>query len=126
MRTTIFYQNGSWFSPAMSASEKKFLVPIFFGSSVLFLFGVFFSYQVLAPAAFNFFLTFADGVVESLWSIDQYFDFIFILMLSTGICFQLPVVQIILSKTGLLNSKQMLDNWRFVVLGAMVIAGLLT
>ena len=47
-----------------------------------------FSYEVLTPAALNFFVTYADGAVESLWSIDQYFEFVLVLMLSTGLAFQ--------------------------------------
>lgn len=44
--------------------------------------------QVLTPAALTFFVSYADGAVESLWSIDQYFDFVLVLMLSTGLSFQ--------------------------------------
>jgi hypothetical protein len=47
-----------------------------------------FSYEVLTPAALNFFVSYADGAVESLWSIDQYFEFVLVLMLSTGLSFQ--------------------------------------
>eukprot|EP00983_Pelagomonas_calceolata_P013163 420483-Pelagomonas_calceolata.AAC.2 len=47
-----------------------------------------FSYEVLTPAALNFFVDYANGAVESLWSIDQYFEFVCILMLSTGLSFQ--------------------------------------
>ena len=47
-----------------------------------------FSYEILTPAALNFFVSYAEGAVESLWSIDQYFEFVLILMLSTGLSFQ--------------------------------------
>ncbi len=43
---------------------------------------------MLTPAALNFFVSYADGAVESLWSIDQYFEFVLVLMLSTGLSFQ--------------------------------------
>ena len=33
-------------------------------------------------------MSYADGAVESLWSIDQYFEFVLVLMLSTGLSFQ--------------------------------------
>ena len=49
---------------------------------------LFFSYAVLTPAALKFFVSYADGAVESLWSIDQYFEFVLVLMLSTGLSFQ--------------------------------------
>ena len=47
-----------------------------------------FSYEILTPAALTFFVSYAEGAVESLWSIDQYFEFVLVLMLSTGLSFQ--------------------------------------
>lgn len=38
----------------------------------------------------------------------------------------MPVVQILLGQTGLVTSKQMLDQWRFVVVGATLAAAVLT
>jgi Sec-independent protein secretion pathway component TatC len=53
-----------------------------------------FSYEILTPAALNFFVSYAEGAVESLWSIDQYFQFVLVLMLSTGLSFQVRAVLI--------------------------------
>ena len=50
-----------------------------------------FAYQILTPAALQFFVQYADGAVESLWSIDQYFEFVLVLLLSTGLSFQVIV-----------------------------------
>ena len=47
-----------------------------------------FSYEILTPAALKFFVSYAEGAVESLWSIDQYCNFVLVLMLSTGLAFQ--------------------------------------
>ncbi len=35
---------------------------------------ILFAYEILTPAALNFFVDYSDGAVESLWSIDQYFE----------------------------------------------------
>ena len=51
-----------------------------------------FSYEILTPAALTFFVSYADGAVESLWSIDQYFEFVLTLMLSTGLSFQVCAI----------------------------------
>jgi len=91
---TITYQIGTWVRPGLTIDEKKFLVPIFIFSTLLFSIGVFFSYQVLAPGALLFFINYSEGAVESIWSIDQYFEFILILMIGTGLSFQVPVVQV--------------------------------
>ncbi|CAI5523634.1 unnamed protein product [Closterium sp. Naga37s-1] len=84
----ILYEVIAFVVPGLTASERRFLAPIVFGSSVLFYSGIAFSYSVLTPAALNFFISYAEGVVESLWSIDQYFEFVLLLMFSTGLSFQ--------------------------------------
>ncbi|KAL3830839.1 hypothetical protein ACJIZ3_019641 [Penstemon smallii] len=122
----ILYEIIAFILPGLTQSERKFLAPIVFGSSILFYAGITFSYYVLTPAALTFFVNYAEGVVESLWSIDQYFEFILVLMFSTGLSFQVPVVQLLLGQTGLVSSEQMLSIWRYVVVGAVVAAAILT
>ncbi|KAF9600480.1 hypothetical protein IFM89_009929 [Coptis chinensis] len=122
----ILYEIIAFVLPGLTSSERRFLGPIVLGSSVLFYAGIFFSYSVLTPAALNFFVTYAEGVVESLWSIDQYFEFVLVLMFSTGLSFQVPVIQLLLGQVGLVTGDQMLSIWRYVVVGAVVVAAVLT
>jgi len=122
----VLYEVIAFVVPGLTRSERRFLAPIVLGSSVLFYAGLAFSYAVLAPAALNFFVSYADAAVESLWSIDQYFEFVLVLMLSTGLSFQVPVVQLLIGATGLVSSQQMFGAWRYVVVGATVAAAVLT
>jgi len=122
----ILYEIIAFVLPGLTVSERKFLGPIVLGSSVLFYVGLLFSYSVLTPAALTFFVSYADGAVESLWSIDKYFEFVLVLMLSTGLSFQVPVIQLLLGQTGLVSSATMLGAWRYVVVGSVVAAAVLT
>ncbi|KAL4385172.1 hypothetical protein GQ457_15G003320 [Hibiscus cannabinus] len=122
----ILYEIIAFVLPGLTRSERRFLGPIVLGSSVLFYAGLAFSYSVLAPAALNFFVTYAEGVVESLWSIDQYFEFVLVLLFSTGLSFQVPVIQFLLGQLGLVSGDQMLSIWRYVVVGAVIAAAVLT
>ncbi|CAN6549540.1 unnamed protein product [Malus baccata var. baccata] len=122
----ILYELIAFVLPGLTRDERKFLGPIVLGSSVLFYAGITFSYMVLTPAALNFFVTYAEGVVESLWSIDQYFEFVLVLMFSTGLSFQVPVIQFLLGQVGLVSGDQMLSVWRYVVVGAVVAAAVVT
>ncbi|PIA35653.1 hypothetical protein AQUCO_03500182v1 [Aquilegia coerulea] len=122
----ILYEIIAFILPGLTSSERRFLGPIVLGSSVLFYAGIIFSYSVLTPAALNFFVNYAEGVVESLWSIDQYFEFVLVLMFSTGLSFQVPVIQLLLGQVGLVTGDQMLSVWRYVVVGAVVVAAVLT
>jgi sec-independent protein translocase protein TatC len=123
---TVLYEIIAYVVPGLTKSERRFLAPIIFGSSILFYLGLIFSYEVLTPAALNFFVSYADGAVESLWSIDQYFEFVLVLMLSTGLSFQVPVIQIMLGQLGIVTSEAMFRQWRFVVVGATIAAAVLT
>lgn len=123
---TVLYEIVAYVIPGLTKSERQFLAPIIFGSSILFYLGLFFSYEILTPAALNFFVSYADGAVESLWSIDQYFEFVLVLMLSTGLAFQVPVIQVMLGQLGLVTSQAMFSQWRFVVVGATIAAAVLT
>ncbi|KAL6505782.1 hypothetical protein OROHE_023161 [Orobanche hederae] len=122
----ILYEIIAFLLPGLTKSERRFLGPIVIGSSVLFYTGITFSYYVLTPAALNFFVSYAEGVVESFWSIDQYFEFVLVLMLSTGLSFQVPVIQLLLGQVGLVSSDQMLSIWRYVVVGSVIAAAILT
>jgi sec-independent protein translocase protein TatC len=123
---TVIYEVIAYVVPGLTKSERRFLAPVVLGSSLLFYAGLAFSYEVLTPAALNFFVSYAEGAVESLWSIDQYFSFVLVLMLSTGLSFQVPVVQVLLGQLGLVSADQMLGLWRYVVVGATVAAAVLT
>ncbi|KAL2641900.1 hypothetical protein R1flu_009487 [Riccia fluitans] len=122
----ILYEIIAFVVPGLTLSERRFLGPIVLGSSILFYTGVFFSYKVLTPAALTFFVNYAEGVVESLWSIDQYFEFVLVLLFSTGLAFQVPVIQLLLGQTRIVTAEQMLSVWRYVVVGAVVVAAVLT
>ncbi|GIL58767.1 hypothetical protein Vafri_13750 [Volvox africanus] len=123
---TVLYEVIAYVVPGLTKSERTFLAPIVFGSSILFYLGLAFSYEILTPAALNFFVSYADGAVESLWSIDQYFEFVLVLMLSTGLSFQVPVLQVMLGQLGIVTSEQMFSIWRWVVVGSTIAAAVLT
>ena len=49
-----------------------------------------------------------------------------LLLFSTGLAFQIPILQLLLGLLGLVNSQQMLKGWRYVLLGAAVLGAVLT
>ncbi|OKH24854.1 twin arginine-targeting protein translocase TatC [Hydrococcus rivularis NIES-593] len=122
----ILYQIIQFVLPGLTRRERRLLGPIVLGSSVLFFAGLAFAYLALIPAALKFFISYGADVVEQLWSIDRYFEFVLLLMFSTGLAFQIPVIQLILGYLGIVSSKQMLSGWRYVVLGAVVLGAVLT
>ncbi|MBD2091599.1 twin-arginine translocase subunit TatC [Microcoleus sp. FACHB-1515] len=122
----VLYQIIQFVLPGLTRRERRFVAPIVFGSSILFVAGIAFAYVALIPAALNFFINYGGDVVEQLWSIDRYFEFVLLLMFSTGLAFQIPVIQMLLGLIGIVRSKQMLAGWKYVLLGAVVLGAVLT
>ncbi|KFF41470.1 MAG: Sec-independent protein translocase TatC [Candidatus Atelocyanobacterium thalassa isolate SIO64986] len=122
----IIYQILRFILPGLTRRERRLLGPTILISSVLFFAGIGFSYWILIPAALNFFITYGSNVVEQAWSIDRYFEFILLLMFSTGIAFQIPIIQLMLGYLGIISSHKMLREWRIVVVGAVILGAILT
>lgn len=89
------YQIMLFIIPGLTKRETNFLVPTLISSIFLFFVGVLFSYRILAPAALKFFMKYGSEIVEPIWSFEEYFNFILLLLFSTGIAFQIPIIQII-------------------------------
>ncbi len=122
----VLYQLVQFVLPGLTRRERRLLIPVFMGSTVLFLSGLVFAYFALIPAALNFFINYGADVVEQSWSIDKYFEFVLLLLFSTGLAFQIPVIQLLLGALGIVSSKVMISGWRYVIMGAVVLGAILT
>ena len=122
----ILYQGLKFILPGLTKKEKRVIAPAIVGSAILFFLGLAFALWVLIPAALKFLVSYGADVVEPLWSIERYLDFVFLLMFSTGLAFQLPVLQLILGAFGLIQSQKMLASWRWVVLASTLAGAVLT
>jgi len=122
----ILYQLFLYILPGMTKKERDILLPISLGSGILFFCGLAFSYFFLVPAALRFFIAYGSEVVEPFWSFDQYFDFVAILLFTTGLAFQVPVVQVVLGVLGIVSGQKMLSAWKYVVVICTVISAIIT
>jgi len=122
----ILYQVILFVSPGLTEKEKSLIFPAFLASGILFFLGLFFSWWILVPAAISFFIKFGADIVEPIWSIEKYFDFVLLLMSSTALAFQLPVLQFILGSLGIVSTQKMLSNWRLVVISSAILSAIIT
>ena len=107
-------------------NEKKLIAPAVGGSSLLFMGGIFFAWKALLPAALNFLIGYGADVVEPLWSIEKYLDFVLLLMIGTGLSFQIPILQLFLGLLGLIKWQKMLSAWRWVVIASAIAGAVIT
>nr|YP_010986380.1 Sec-independent protein translocase protein TATC [Pachymeniopsis lanceolata]WOL37298.1 Sec-independent protein translocase protein TATC [Pachymeniopsis lanceolata] len=120
------YQILIFILPGLTKKEASIVIPLFLSSIILFFLGILFSYQVLAPAALQLLINYGSDIVEPIWSFEQYFNFILLLLFSTGLAFQIPVIQFILGILNILSSRTMLSYWKYAIFTSTIIGAILT
>lgn len=122
----VFFEILAFVLPGLSRRERRLVAPAVAGSTVLFAAGLAFAWWALVPAALRFLVSYGADVVEPIWSIERYLDFVLLLMVATALAFQLPVLQLLLGALGLIDWRTMLGAWRWVVLAAALAGAVLT
>lgn len=120
------YQLILFITPGLTSRERLIIIPLLISSISLFLSGLGFSYFILIPAALKFLINYGSNLVQPLWSFEQYFDFILVLLISTGLVFQIPIIQVVLGLLKLCSSSQMLAMWRYILVFSTVVGAVLT
>nr|YP_009398059.1 Sec-independent protein translocase component TatC [Gredgaria maugeana]ARW67245.1 Sec-independent protein translocase component TatC [Gredgaria maugeana] len=120
------YQLLQFILPGLTKKESSYLIPVMTSSIILFFIGTFFSYIFLIPITLKFLINYGSELIEPIWSFDEYFNFIILIILSTGLCFQIPIIQIILGITDIVNWESMLNTWKYVTFIATIIGAIIT
>lgn len=108
--------------------ERKVIYTYFPMSLLLFVGGVLFGFFVLVPYALYFLGldSIESRAMEVRMGVDQYLGFLKGLALALGAVFQLPVVMVALSRIGLVEPKTFAHFRKHTLVGALVIAAILT
>ena len=121
----ILYQLYSFVLPALTARERRVIVPLLLMVPLLFIAGVVFSYFVVAPAALDFLLNFNADEFNIQIRARDYYSFLALGLISVGVLFQIPVVVLAITRLGLVTPKQLARNRRYAILVIAVLAMLL-
>ncbi len=118
---------GMFVMPGVKDLERKAMTRIAIFSGGLFLLGIVMGYRVTLPLALGLMIKIGGQLGgESIWFYNKYISFALQLLLGFGIAFQLPVVILILGKMGLVNSTQLREKRRHVIVALLIVAMILT
>jgi sec-independent protein translocase protein TatC len=120
----IVYQLWKYVAPGLTRQERKYIVAILPGATLLFTGGVAFAYFGLLPPALGFLLEF--GTVKINPTVDSYIEFFWRLTVALGLVFQLPLLLFVLAKLRIVNPKMLGAIRRYVVVGAFIVAAIVT
>jgi len=122
----VLYQIWAFVAPGLYRHEKRFAMPLFATSVVLFYVGVAFAYYVVFPLMFAFLTATAPEGVRMMTDMASYLDFALLLFFAFGVAFEMPVATVLLVATGLVQIKSLRKNRGYVLLGIFVVAAFLT
>jgi sec-independent protein translocase protein TatC len=106
--------------------EKRFIFWLTAVSFLLFALGSAFCYFVVLPAGVKFLMEYGSDVLLPLISVSRYLSFVFGMVFSFGIIFELPLVIGILVKMGFLHASTLRKNRRLAIVIIFIAAAILT
>jgi sec-independent protein translocase protein TatC len=123
----VFWEIWRFISPGLYSEERKISRGAVFYVTLLFLTGVSFGYFVMAPLAVNFLSNYqVSELVTNEFDITSYVSTVSMLVLGSGILFQLPIVVYFLTKVGLVTPALMRTYRKHAIVVILALGALLT
>jgi sec-independent protein translocase protein TatC len=122
----ILWEIWAFISPGLYRHEKLWAIPFIGMGSFFFTAGAIFGHYALFPLTFKFLWGFAGPDMKFLPRIGEYWSFYSWFLLGLGAVFQIPVVIFVLARIGLVSAGMLLKGWKWAILGAFVIAAIVT
>lgn len=120
------YQTWAFIAPGLYTHEKRLALPLVFAGSLLFFSGMLFAYFAALPLVFEFITYFAPEGVAVMTDINKYLSFVLSMFMAFGITFEVPVVVMVLVKTGFITIEKLREIRPYVIVGSFVIAAIVT
>lgn len=128
----ILIQIWKFIAPGLYRTEQRSVSILFTLTPVLFLLGAALAYYVVFPMAWGFFLSFESEAVAGALPVQlearvsEYLGLVIQLILAFGLSFELPVVVLLMSYAGMINSTGLAAGRKYAVVGIFAVAALIT
>jgi sec-independent protein translocase protein TatC len=121
----ILLQLWLFIAPGLYANEKRYAVPFVLFTTISFLTGAAFAYQVAFPMLAGFLLGFGREF-NNILTLDNYLSFLNRTLLGMGLVFETPVLIFFLARIGLVTPRFLMSKFQYAVLLIFGAAAIIT
>ncbi|RMD91825.1 MAG: twin-arginine translocase subunit TatC [Calditrichaeota bacterium] len=122
----VFYQLWKFVVPGLLERERKYVPIIVLFSTLCFLIGASFCYFVVLKYGLRFLLSFETSSLVATISVNEYLQFVTMLILVFGLIFELPMLSFFLTKLGLLTPAFLRHYRRYGIVIMVILAAVIT
>ncbi len=122
----VLYQLWAFVAPGLYQHEQRLARPLLYSASLLFYSGCAFAWFFVLPTVFAFLSAMTPEGVAMMTDINRYLDFVLVIFLAFGFCFEVPVAVVILRSLGWVDDAQLREARPYVIVGTFVLAAVLT
>tara|TARA_R110002095_G_scaffold212416_1_gene201545 strand:- start:2535 stop:3353 length:819 start_codon:yes stop_codon:yes gene_type:complete len=118
--------------PGLYKNERRTFFLFMVSTPFLFVIGAGFAFYGVIPMAWKFFLSYESSAavtglaIQLEARVSEYLSMTLQMMIAFGLCFQLPLILLLLAKLGMLTSRSLAEKRRYAIVLILIASAILT
>lgn len=122
----LFFFLWKFISPGLYKKEKKFIFKLFLFSFILLFAGINFSYFIIIPTLFFFFINNIPKQIEAYFSVTLTLELFINTIFIFSIIFLIPVLMVFLNKLELINYETIIKKRKILIVTSFILGAIFT